>query len=148
MTLCMMYTVQGCPKKKWTAQNCYIIQTKNYTLLKQRPIDRYYRSFDIERSSECDINVNLRLGLYCRCSEDGTPRPWSEKVRNRIYFESGQGINFKLMHYLSIGLCFIALSFVVWMRQRFCAVYFFFGHPVYISLQFHSSCCSAKSENY
>jgi len=31
--------------------------------------------------------VNLRWGQFCRCSQDGTHRTWSAKVRNRINAE-------------------------------------------------------------
>ena len=54
----------------------------------------------------------MYLSLRIKCAEDQEEniallRVDSLKIR--------RSVNFKLMYYLSIGLCFIALSFVVWM---------------------------------
>ena len=38
----------------------------------------------LKGSLECGKNVNLRLGQYCRCTQDRMPLTWSTKVRNRI----------------------------------------------------------------
>ena len=62
-----------CPKKKYTAQNSYNIQTTNDSAMEQRQIDRWYFNLkfapqlSFEGSSKCGKNVNLRLGQYCRC---------------------------------------------------------------------------------
>ena len=83
--------IQGVRKRSmYTAKSCYNIRTTNDKVMKIRPIDRNYfelkfpPSLSFERTTECGKNVNLRLGQYCRCTQDGTSRTWSAKVRNRI----------------------------------------------------------------